>query len=277
MPLKINVRPKHRFAVSLLLSCLIGCQHLPFGTGGSSTASGTGTSWFRLPKVSLAGWNKKSDTLDSALETPIVKITRQQEADVQFAQARLLEKEGHSEEAITMYLEVVKRDKSRADAYHRLGILECQMSRYEPSDEAFRKALKLNPKNADICCDFGYSLYVQGRLSEAESMLKSAVDYCQDHNRAHNNLGLVYAHSNRPKQAFEEFCNGGTSRAQAYCNVALALALDGELKMAKRLYTAAIELDEDCVAATKGLKELEAAIAKASESDSAIRVAGGEE
>lgn len=252
------VRTK-RVLLSLTVVCAMGCQHMPWK---QDTAYSTRPRLFRSDQAIPAPQAEK-----------VARITPKQEADVQFAQARMLESDGDLDQAIAMYAEVVKRDKNRVDACHRLGILTCKQSRFDESNDWFKKALKASPTNPDICCDYGYGLYVQGRLDEAEKMLKTTADANPNHKRAHNNLGLVYAHSDRLELALDEFQQGGATAADAHSNVALALALDGDLVQAREFYARAIELDENCVAARNGLKKLEPALAKIDEAG--ITVVGG--
>ena len=249
----------------LVLACAGGCQHMPFGKNAASPATAQGNgSFFPWGNNRVAS---KSSQQEAKSERALSKVTPKQEADIQFAQARVLESEGNIEQASAMYTEVVKRDKHRGDAYHRLAILATKQGKFEESEKWFLKALKADPENPDISCDFGYSLYLQGRMDEAESRLHEALSADSDFGRAHNNLGLVYAHTDRLQAAIDEFTKGGATKANAYSNVAVALAMDGDLNEAKRIYQLAIEVDPECQAAQKGLKELKMVLARTDQGD----------
>lgn len=264
------------FLITLIMASSLGCQQMPFGSKSSSTTATTpGKRGFLRPSLPhLAWWETRKDK-PSVKEEPIARITPQQEADVQFAQARLLEKEGEFDKAVILYKEVVKRDKSRADAFHRLGVITCMQSQYDASNEWFKKAMKANANDREIGCDYGYSLYMQGRLNEAEATLKKVLTVNPNHCRTHNNLALVYAHSHRVDEAVDQFGRGGATEAESYANVALALALDGDLDQSRQLYIRALDIDQSCSAAKKGLKDLEPVIAKANEKT--VRFVGHEE
>ena len=252
-------------SLSLVLACAAGCQQLPFSKNkASSAAVDSKGSIFPSGKNLFAS---KSRQKDAQSQDTVTKITPRQEADIQFAQARLLETEGQIEQASAMYEEVIKRDKRRGDAHHRLAILASKQGKFEDSEEWFRKALKADHDNPEICCDFGYSLYLQGRMEEAETKLHEAIQADKNFARAHNNLGLVYAHTKRLQAAIEEFTKGGSSTADAYSNAAVALAMDGHLNEAKRLYNMALEIDSNCQAARKGMKELDTVLARKDQRD----------
>lgn len=255
----------HLVSLSLAFAFAAGCQQLPFSKNkASSAAVDSKGSIFPSGKNLFAS---KTKTKDAPTQDTVTKVTPKMEADVQFAQARVLESEGQIQQASAMYEEVIKRDKRRADAHHRLAILASKQGKFEDSDEWFRKAIKADHDNPEICCDFGYSLYLQGRMDEAETRLKEAIKADDEFVRAHNNLGLVYAHTKRLQAAIEEFTKGGSKPADAYSNAAVALAMDGHLNEAKRLYGMAIEIDPKCQAAQKGLKELEIVLARTEQRD----------
>ena len=256
-------------SLSLMLASAVGCQQFQFGKNRASSTAAVQSQGSIFP----SGTNlfaSKSKQNDAQMQDTVTKITPKQEADVQFAQARVLEADGQIEQASAMYGEVIKRDKSRGDAYHRLAILASKQGRFEDAAGWFRKALKADRDNPNICCDFGYCLYLQGQMDEAETKLQEALKADSDFARAHNNLGLVYAHTKRLQLAIEEFSKGGASPADAYSNTAGALAMDGYLNEAKRLYELAIDIDPNCKAAQRGRKDLETVLAKTEQRDTNV-------
>src|SRR5215472_1259126 len=96
------------------------------------------------------------------------KLTSAQVADVKIAYARTLEKRGALDQAQATYLEALKLDPSRADACSRLGVLYDQQCKFDEGAAWHRKAVAAHPKNADFHCNLGYSLYLQGKMIEAE-------------------------------------------------------------------------------------------------------------
>jgi|SRR6516164_736604 Tfp pilus assembly protein PilF len=184
------------------------------------------------------------------------KLTGGQVADVKVAMGRALEKRGDTAQAATAYREALKQDPARADASLRLAILHDQAGHFEKSLEFYQKALVAQPGSPDIYCDMGYSLYLQRRWPEAAMNLRQAVTLAPDHQRAHNNLGLVLAHMGRGEEALLEFRRAGCNEADALINLAFVHTLENRLAEAKAHYELALAKDASSAAAKEGLHEL---------------------
>jgi Flp pilus assembly protein TadD len=189
-------------------------------------------------------------------------LNPRQAADVQIAFARSLEKRGESERAAATYLEALKQDPSRADAYTRLAILYDQRGQFHASQEAYQKALAAQPGNPDVYCDMGYSLSLQGRWADAEMNLRQALALAPDHARAHNNLGLVLARAGRENDALAQFHMAGCTASDAHANLAFALTLEGRLPEARRQYESAQVADPSSAAVKKDIQELDALVVR---------------
>jgi tetratricopeptide (TPR) repeat protein len=216
--------------LAVALMCLAGCEHF---------------------EESRAPWFGDSGA----------HLSPRQAADVQVALGRSLEKQGQVDQAMNAYHEAIRRDPRRTDAYWRLAILHDEEGHFKESAELFRKALRTSAGNADIYCDMGYSLYLQRRWAEAEMNLKQALVLKPDHARAHNNLGLVLAHSDRVEEALAQFRKAGPE-ADAQVNLALALAMDGRWPEARDHYRAALAANPRSAAAESGLRQLDYLVAR---------------
>ena len=184
-------------------------------------------------------------------------------ADVQVAIGRSLENRGETEQAMAAYLEAVKRDPHRADAYLRLAVLCDYQGKCKESAKYYRQALKESPGNPDIFCDMGYSLYLQHRWEEAEINLRQALALSHDHRRARMNLGLLLARTNRVGEALVEFRTAKCSVADANINVGYALTLDRQWDGARQHYQRALAAEPSSDAAKDGLRDLRVVMAKA--------------
>jgi len=239
--------------ITLLALGLSGCQQL-------------GSLWNKTPN--------KDQTARAAQPTERLQWTGpvkpEQKADVQMAVARSLENQGQTDQAIKVYLEVLKKDNRRVDACHRLALLYDKKGDGEAARTYYQIALKKDPKNADLLCDFGYSCYLRKQWADAETGFRRAIALDHDHARAHNNLGLLLAHTNRPSEALQEFATAGCSEAAARSNLAFALSLEGRLPEAEQQFELALAADPNLKTAREGLAKLRSARAAADTSGVAV-------
>jgi Flp pilus assembly protein TadD len=237
--------PKPRCKVALLAALLLwpaGCQQMGamFGSRKTERAASNPAS------ISSFGQHTPPDALGAT-----------QKADIEMALARSVERQGHADQAITMYLDVVRKDDRRADAYHRLAILHDRKGECQTAEKFYRAAVQRAPENAEVHCDFGYSLYLQRRWDEAERSLRQALAIQPDLARAHNNLGLLLARTGRGDEALVEFRRAGCAEAEARANLALALMLDQRLPDAYQQYQLALTADPRSQAARAGMDALQ--------------------
>jgi Tfp pilus assembly protein PilF len=192
---------------------------------------------------------------------PSTKVTNQQSADVWIALGRSLEDEGKAAEARSAYLSAIKNDPKRADAEARIAILEDRAANPKEADRHFAQAIKLDPKNSEILCDRGYSLYQRNFLKDAETTLRQAIMLNPLHQRSHNNLALVLAHQGDTQGALQEFARAGCDKSDAFSNLALALAMQGKFDESKKLYVKALAEKPNSTNAAKGIEATVAALA----------------
>jgi Tfp pilus assembly protein PilF len=193
---------------------------------------------------------------------PTPELNNQQAAEVHVGLGRSLEKRGDLSQAIAAYQEAQKRDPNCLAACLRLGALYDRQGKFQESAAQYATAVKLAPKNPDVYCDLGYSLYLQRRWADAESNLRKAISLKADHLRARNNLGLVLARTDRLDEAAAQFRQGGCSAADAYVNVAFALTLDRRWEEARTQYKHALAVEPTSQSAREGLLSLEKLEAK---------------
>ncbi len=183
------------------------------------------------------GWTRGNAAHSNSIaQSPIVspfqtaslanEVRPDQKADVQMVMGRAMEREGKLEAAQEVYLNVIKMDPSRADAFHRLAILSEMLGDEEKTLANYRAALDRGANTSDFFCDFGYSLYLRKRWQDAERNLRHALSLKPDNKRAHVNLGLLLARTGRQNEAFQEFHLADCSEAEARANVAHALMLE---------------------------------------------------
>jgi Tfp pilus assembly protein PilF len=219
-------------------------------------ASLTGCQAFDGMVAKITHRNQAAYPSAAANDEPTPPLTAKQKADVQMAVARSLENQGNTAQAITTYLDVVKKDPARADAYLRLAVLHDLKGDSQSARKFYLTALKRDPNNAELHCDFGYSCYLERNWGEAESHLRRALGINPDCARAHTNLGLLLARTGREQDALVEFHKAGCDDAAAHNNLGFVLTLEERWPEAKRQFRLALAADPNSKMAKDGLAAL---------------------
>lgn len=187
--------------------CLTGCQQMG--------------AW-KMPS-----WlGPKKPPRDTRVHLPYEPLTESKKADIQVAMGRTAEAQGDIPKAIGAYHDALTNDATRADAYHRLGVLYDKKGDPETAEAMYRQALMLDPQNCQIHGDLGYSLYVQHRWPEAEQELQTALNLRPDYDRAHANYALLLTRTGRENDALRHFHLAGITESQARTNMAFAMMID---------------------------------------------------
>jgi Flp pilus assembly protein TadD len=191
------------------------------------------------------------------------KLSPSQTAEIQVALGRSLESEGDVEKAMEAYRLAIRIDPKRADAHVRLAVALDRLGRFSEAAPHYDAALKARPGDAEIFCDRGYSLALQGRDQEAEAALRQAIAKDPRLARAHNNLGLLLGRAGKSDEAMAEFRKAGCSEADAHLNLAVALGESRRWDDARRHVASARSLGGNTVEANSGAAQIEALIAGA--------------
>ena len=188
-----------------------------------------------------------------------VKVTGRGAADVQFALGRSLEAADRPAEAETAYRKALENDPKRGDVHARLAILCDGKGDFEEGSDHFARALRRNPKDAELICDRGYHESIQHHLEKAEADFRKAIALEPGHARSHANLAMVLARRGDSDGALEEFARAGCEPADARANLGLVLALEGRYPDAEKAYAAALALRPDSPPASEGMRAIAAA------------------
>jgi Tfp pilus assembly protein PilF len=97
---------------------------------------------------------------------------------------------------------------------------------------------------------------------DAEETFRQCLVLAPQHTRAHNNLGMVLARTDRCEQALAEFRRAGCTEADAQANLAYALTLERRWLEAQAAYEQALAADPGSTTSRSGLQELEKLMAK---------------
>lgn len=236
-------------AVSVLVCGVSGCKSSMRSLGGSKTA----------PPVSL----------QSEAETP-ADLTDYQVADIQSTLARTLEQRGDLKAARAAWGQVLERHPENVQAAWRMGVILDRQGHFGESEEYYRRALGGDSRNVELLCDYGYSLYLQRRWLESERLLTRAAELEPENARVQNNLGLLYAHTERMREAALAFQRAGCTSEESRTNMGVAAAMSGRRDEARRMFERVLEENPESATATRGLEALAAV------SDASLGVAGEE-
>jgi Tfp pilus assembly protein PilF len=199
-------------------------------------------------------------------------LTDGQVADIQTSLARTMEKRGDLKAARAAYGRVLERDPANVVAAWRMAVVTDRQGHFDKSEPLYRQALKAEPKNAAVLCDYGYSLYLQRRWSESEQVLKQAAEIAPDEARIQNNLGLLYANTERSRDAVLAFQRAGCSPEQTRTNLAVAAAMSGRTQEARWMFERVLEENPESPTASRGLQ----ALAAVAEHDAGVQQVGYE-
>jgi len=116
--------------------------------------------------------------------------------------------------ARVLYMEICRRDKADADAWHMLSGINGLLGLFEESEACARKVIKLHPDFAGGHKNLGSALVMQGRVEEAKKSFRRALGISPDDAESYSNLGSVCA----KQKNFEE--------AVEYCRKAITVKAD---------------------------------------------------
>ncbi|MCH7750647.1 MAG: tetratricopeptide repeat protein [Planctomycetes bacterium] len=207
--------PRFRCAIScsVAIALLVGCQ--------------TSGRMYNALSYTAKGKQAWTSRLLSKLE-PSKDAERVGPIDQELALAHSLELQGKTAEAIYTYSTILAKE-DRADVHHRLAVMHDKRGNFQASEEHYQEALKVDPKNAELLCDRGFSYLLQGRMEDAQDHLNKAIKREPKLSRAHNNLGLLLAQQGHVDRALVEFAAAGCSHAEARTNLAYALTMAGKV------------------------------------------------
>lgn len=191
------------------------------------------------------------------------KLSEKQIADVKLSLARSLEMEGLFDAAMDEYRKAIDNSPKLATPYWRMAVINDRRGNIQESGQLYRQALGLDPKNADIHCDYGYSLYLQRRWAEAEDEYREALKLSPQNRRAHNNFGLLLAQTERSEEALAEFKLAGCSPDDAHVNLAFVSMMNQRFDKAREEFQRALDANPGSAVARAGSEKLAALTARA--------------
>ena len=114
-----------------------------------------------------------------------------------FAQAQGLLQQGRAADAASLCRQLLKSAPGEPNLQMLLALALVRAGDRDGADRAFREALKVSPKRADLLLNYGRFLRDTSRTEEAERHLQKAVKVAPDLQPAWHTLGILYLNNGR--------------------------------------------------------------------------------
>jgi tetratricopeptide (TPR) repeat protein len=142
-------------------------------------------------------------------------------------------------------LQTAVRLKPTSQTYCNLGVAVSSKGELTKAIEYYKKAIRLDAKNAKPYYNLGNSMLAQGSLVEAIAQYKKAINIDPNYVKAHSNLAIALAQQGKLDEAVEHFSkaiNVDPNYVKARSNLAIALAQQGKFDEAMEHLSEAVRL-----------------------------------
>jgi len=117
----------------------------------------------------------------------------------------LLYKQEKCDEAEKHYKRAIELNPKDADLHFNCGLSLYKQKKYDEAEKHYKEALKLNPKDAKAHINYGLLLFEQKRYDEAEKHYKEALKDPNYAAKAHINYGLLLFEQKRCDEAEKHY------------------------------------------------------------------------
>ena len=100
-------------------------------------------------------------------------------------------KKGKTTRAIKLLSEITQKTPQFSPAFTNLGLQYLQSKKYRQSEQAFKKAIELNPNDSIAYNHLGIIMRMKGQFSDAQNMYQQAIKSNAKYANAHLNLGIL--------------------------------------------------------------------------------------
>ena len=181
---------------------------------------------------------------------------RQEKANNLYKEGMALFRSKKFANAENAFKKAIKLNPKHADAYNDLGNLYQEWGRFKEAHNAYRKALKLVPKHPMLMNNLGSILLLQGDYGGAIHWLKESVKKAPDNAATFTNLGNSFrglGDNARALRSFRRAVELDDKQAIYFCNLGRALLEDAALDEAVDCYQRALEINPNDSRAHLGL------------------------
>lgn len=175
-----------------------------------------------------------------------VTDSRQQEVRNTLATAVQLHRQGHLEQAETLYKVILKIDPTFSDAWHLLGVLAQQVGQNEAACEMIAQAITLNPDVPQYHYNRGVSYQALDDHGAAAKSYQEAVRLKPDYREAFENLGVTLQDMNQNDaagQAYKRAIEINEASPLAHHNLGTLLKNIGQTEEAYQHFVRALALN----------------------------------
>ncbi|MBU7011755.1 MAG: tetratricopeptide repeat protein [Theionarchaea archaeon] len=133
-------------------------------------------------------------------------------------------------------------------AHNNYAILLYEINRFEEAEDHYKKALDINPEDADAHNNYAILLYEINRFEEAEDHYKKALDINPEYADAHYNYAILLEEINRFEEAedhYKKALNINPEDAKAHNNYAILLEEINRFEEAEDHYKKALEINPE--------------------------------
>ena len=183
---------------------------------------------------------------------------------------------GRLREAEEAYRKAIEIDPTLAAAWSNLGNLLSNAGRTEEAEEAYRKAIETDPEYAKGWGNLGGLLSKTGRTEEAEEAYRKAIDIDPQLAEEWHNLGILLSDAGREREA-EEACRKAVDidpqLAEGWSNLGILLSDAGRAGEAEEAYRAGIDANPGDADLRNQLAYLLCETGRLSEAETVVREA----
>lgn len=176
------------------------------------------------------------------------------------AQADKLQKENKLADAIALCEKMREPGNPQAlVATKHLALLYDRTQDLDRAEDEYKRLLQHNPKDADLLAKLGDMFSRRGKWAAAEKWYGDALAQQPTHPGARSGLGFALAHQGDYVKSLEEF-KKVVPAAEAYCEIAFVMKLQGKREDAVRAYEEALRLEPTMARASTELARMQQAL-----------------
>lgn len=154
------------------------------------------------------------------------------------------------DEAMLCYKKALQLNANFADLYFNLGVIFHNKGLFDEAINNYQKALELEPNSSDINNNIGAALKDKGQLDEAMLYYTKALDLAPYYDKAYNNLGIALAEKGEHDKAiiyFQKALQINPYFADAANNLGNILKEKGRIDQAVKYFEKAVRIDPNLI------------------------------